>query len=489
MVQMEPKMRSRGHGRDTAHRGPGSVYFGLAAALLVGGGGLLAGHMLMASHGGVAPAEAAIQAPATGASATDLAAQIVESYVATPVEVVIGKNTVPLTWRELGAVVDLEALAHAGRVARRALDETGGALDADAVRAALIAAGAMPVTVDRDMAAQALERLKARYDSAPRDAVMDLDARTIHRERPGRVLDVYGSMGALAAAALSGAARVELATVEVAPEVTVATLGIDDVSHVLARFETKYSVSDSIRNFNLKLAADKLDGHVIAPGEEFSFNEVVGPRTEKEGYKVAGVIDAGEMVDGLAGGTCQISSTLHGAAFFAGLDLVRALPHSRPSTYITMGMDATVVYPNVDLVLRNPYEFPVAINFRVTEGKAVVEILGRERPYDEIEFERRVIEQLEFDTVTREDDSIPVGTMSIDQYGFFGYLLEKQRKFYKNGKVVKRDKWKIRYQPVTEYVRNGINPDPNLPPPPVDKDAKKKKRLQEPEKEIFKLSQ
>ena len=474
--------------RPSAPRRSGSVYFGLAAALFVGGGGLLVGNVLIASHGGVPVAQAASERPATGTSPRDVAAQLAESFAATRVTVAMGESTVPLTWSELGAVVDHVALPHAARVARQALGGSGGAPDLDAVRAALVAAGAMPVIVERTTAARALEQLKARYDSAPRNAVMDLEERTIHRERPGTILDVYGSMGALAAAAQSGADRVELAMVEIAPEVTVATMGIDDVSHVLAQFETKYSVTDAIRNFNLKLAASKLDGHVIAPGEQFSFNEVVGPRTEKEGYRIAGVIDSGEMVDGLAGGICQISSTLHGAAFFAGLELVRALPHSRPSTYITMGMDATVVYPNVDLVLKNGYDFPVAIHFRVTEGKAQVEILGRERPYDEVEFERRVLEQLEFDTVTREDDGMPVGTMSIDQFGFFGYTLEKSRKFYKNGEVVKRDKWKIRYRPVTEYVRNGVSPDPNLMPP-VDKDAKKKKRLQEPAKELYRLAQ
>lgn len=482
-------MRPSERFRTPAARGAGSVYFGLSAALLVAGGGLLAGHVLTASHGGVPTAQAASDGPASGARPRDLAAQIAESFAATPVSVVIGKNTIPLTWRELGATVDPEALPQAARVLRRALDQSGSTPDLDAARAALATAGVMPVTVDREVAAAALARLKTRHDSAPRNAVMDLEQRTIHRERPGSALDIYGSMGALAAAAQSGAERIELAVVEIAPEVTVATLGIDDVSHVLAEFETKYSVTDAIRNFNLKLAASKLDGHVIAPGGEFSFNDVVGPRTEKEGYKVAGVIDAGEMVDGLAGGTCQISSTLHGAAFFAGLDLVKALPHSRPSTYITMGMDATVVYPNVDLVLKNPYDFPVAIHFRVTEGKARVEILGRERPYDEVEFERRVVERLEFDTVTREDDAMPIGTMTIDQYGFFGYTLEKTRKFYKDGEMVKRDKWKLRYQPVTEYVRNGVNPDPNLMPPPPDKEAQKKKRLQEPEKEIFRLAQ
>ena len=71
---------------------------------------------------------------------------------------------------------------------------------------------------------------------------------------------------------------------------------------------TKFSVSDKERNFNLKLAASHVNGYVMQPGQEFSFNEIVGDRTEKEGYKVAHVITAGEMVDGLAGGTCQIST-------------------------------------------------------------------------------------------------------------------------------------------------------------------------------------
>jgi hypothetical protein len=82
---------------------------------------------------------------------------------------------------------------------------------------------------------------------------------------------------------------------------------------------------------------------------------------------------------------------------------------------------------------------------------------------------------------------MPIGTMTIDQYGFYGYVLEKTRKFYKDGEVVKKDKWKIRYQPVTEYVRNGVNPDPNLVPPKGEET--KKKRLQEPDGEVYRLAQ
>ena len=197
------------------------------------------------------------------------------------------------------------------------------------------------------------------------------------------------------------------------------------------------------------------------------------------------------MVDGLAGGTCQISTTLHGAAFFAGIGIVDSTPHSRPSTYVTMGLDATVVYPHVDLKLQNDYDFPVAIHFKVFSGSAIVEILGRERPFDKVVFERNLLEKEEFDTITREDEAMPVGSMTVEQYGFYGYKIERLRKFYRDGSMVKRDRWRLRYAPVTEYARLGINPDPNLvlPEPDAKTKKKKKKRLKEPGEKPLRIEQ
>jgi len=190
----------------------------------------------------------------------------------------------------------------------------------------------------------------------------------------------------------------------------------------------------------------------------------------KEGYKVAHVIEAGEMVDGMAGGACQISTTMHGAAFFAGLDVLSTTPHSRPSVYVPLGLDSTVVYPvkgagGTDLKIKNPYAFPVAIRYRVARGEAEAEILGKEKPFDKIEFIREVVEQKPFETVTREDDKIGVGHMVIDQPGFPGYKMYRYRNIIKDGKVIDKDKWTLNYKPVVEYVRMGVNPDPNLPAP------------------------
>src|SRR5262249_4916221 len=181
-------------------------------------------------------------------------------------------------------------------------------------------------------------------------------------------IDVWASLPKIEVGARQGATQLELATVPLMASVTKATLGIDDISQVMGHYLTKFPITDRDRNFNLKLAASKINGTVLQPKQEWSFNGKVGERSEKEGYKVAHVIEAGEMVDGLAGGTCQISTTLFGAAFFAGLDIPNTTNHSRPSVYTPLGFDATVVWPDTDLVLKNPFDFPVAIHYRVANG-------------------------------------------------------------------------------------------------------------------------
>jgi vancomycin resistance protein YoaR len=88
------------------------------------------------------------------------------------------------------------------------------------------------------------------------------------------------------------------------------------------------------------------------------------------------VIAEGELVDGIGGGTCQVSGTLHGAAFFAGLEIVERYPHTRPSSYIKMGLDATVVYPTINFRVQNTFPFPVVLHQTVQGGVVSAEVLG-----------------------------------------------------------------------------------------------------------------
>jgi vancomycin resistance protein YoaR len=437
----------------------GSILLGLAGGLLAVSGGLTAGYYVVATR---SEARAATPEPVETKEATaqkpSTVSKALAAFPARTVDVKTVGGTAKLTWAELGIEVD------PGEVGR------GGSAESDGDLADLGKRGAIPVRLDRDKAVVAVMQLKAKYDKSPISAYLDLEERTIHDDTPGLGIDVWSSLSKIETAAREGAATVELVGMPVPATVTKATLGIDDISKVMGHYLTKFPVTDRDRNFNLKLAASKINGTVIKPNEEWSFNGHVGERSQKEGYKIAHVITAGEMVDGLAGGTCQISTTLFGAAFFAGLDIPKTLNHSRPSVYTPLGFDATVVWPDTDLVLKNPYDFPVAIHYRVANGEALVEILGKGRPYTRVEFAREVVEETPYPSEERLDEEMPEGTTMLDQEGFDGFKLKRWRRFYVGKKMVKEEKClggrcEINYKPVTEYIRRGTNKDPNAKPP------------------------
>lgn len=445
-----------------------TLLFSLAGGMLVVAAGLAGSYYVLGSRG-VADAATPAAAPANEPVAPAKASSEVTSLLASRVEIKAGAQSATVTWADLGVELDVD---EAGRAGGKNLDE-------------LAAKGSLPLRVDRERAVKALRELKGKTDQAPINAYLNLEARVVNPDRPGLGVDIYGSLPRLAAAARQHAKTVELAMTPIPAAVTAQGLGIDDISHVMGHYLTKFPVSDRDRNFNLKLAASKLNGVVLKPGEEWSFNDTVGERSQKNGYKVAHVITAGEMVDGLAGGTCQISTTLFGAAFFAGIDIVKTINHSRPSAYTPLGFDATVVWPHTDLKLKNPYDFPVVVHYVVANGEAKVEILGKERPYDKIVFTREVLEETPYMTEERLDEEIAEGETSYDQEGFPGYKLERKREFYKGKKLVKTNKWTLNYKPVTEYIRRGTSTAVDAKKAPV----KEAHPLEKPKNTKFALAQ
>lgn len=115
-----------------------------------------------------------------------------------------------------------------------------------------------------------------------------------------------------------------------------------------------------------------------------------------------------------------MASTLYAAAFFSGLDVLERLPHSRPSAYIPMGLDATVVYPDVDSKLRNPYAFPVAVHAKVDGNHLKVELLGASRPARRVQFTREILEALPYDRKVEEDAKLRGSFVRVKQHGLPG---------------------------------------------------------------------
>lgn len=318
----------------------------------------------------------------------------------------------------------------------------------------------VPMVVDVERALPALLVLKDELDRLPKDAHLDLEKKKLVHEVPGRLLDVDATVGALADALESGKHSAPLVFEHKKPRRVAAELDNVQFDHVLGYFSTDYNRARraAARTFNLRLAASKLDGYVLLPGETFDFNDVVGPRDEANGYKVAPVIAQGEIVDGMGGGTCQISGTLHGAAFFAGLDIVERYPHTRPSSYIKMGLDATVVYPTIDFKIKNPFKFPVVLHETVKNGKVRAQILGPKRTRT-VTLIRHIDKAIPFDQVEREDKHLPSGVRVLSQRGVPGFKLHRYR-IVRDGPYAVRERWNDVYPPTTQIIKVGTGDMP-----------------------------
>ncbi len=321
----------------------------------------------------------------------------------------------------------------------------------------------IPIRIDTARAVQKLVDLKADVDVLPADAVIDLDARKVKPEVVGYQLDVYGTLARMEAAFRSGQNVVEASVEQIAPKRTAAQLEGVKFERVLGYFETHYNLGRKYedRTYNLRLAASRLDGTVVMPGEVFDFNAVVGPRDEAHGYRVAKVIAEGELVDGIGGGTCQISGTLHGAVFFGGLDIVERYPHSRPSGYIKLGLDATVAYPNITYRFKNPFDFPIVLHEKVAGGTVRAEILGPERKLT-VSYFRRIDEILPFEEVERETPKLAKGERVVVQRGIPGFRATSSR-VVRDGAYADRTKWTEKYPPTTQIVDVGTGPDDEKP--------------------------
>jgi vancomycin resistance protein YoaR len=327
----------------------------------------------------------------------------------------------------------------------------------------------VPVSVDPEVATPFLLLLKDELDRLPADARLDLEKRELVKEVFGRSVDVDRSLLELDRALEAGRAEAKVVFEERKPRRTSQELGGVRFDQVLGFFETPYNpgVDYRARTFNLRLAASKLDGTVLMPGEIFDFNEVVGPRDEANGYKVAPVIAEGELVDGIGGGTCQISGTLHGAVMFAGLEVVERYPHTRPSSYIRLGLDATVVYPTINFRFKNPFDFPVVLHQVVKNGFVRAEVLGPKRPYL-VTLLRRIDAVMPYEEVERPEPKLAEGARVLGQRGVPGFKLRKYR-ILRSGPHAVRERYDDVYPPTTQIVLVGTGEKKDGKRPKEDK--------------------
>jgi vancomycin resistance protein YoaR len=386
---------------------------------------------------------------------------------------------------ELGVSVDANAL-----IARVMTLERGGDLleRVDLVDRASRGQVDVPLEpfVDAEKLLPLLLLIKDATDVAPVSARLDLDHQSVLDERLGRYVDPDGAREAIRSAALASTLQPEpvsvtLPTRSFPPPVSRAFVEKLDVKATLGEYETYFSRAgdQARRGKNIDVAASKIDGLVLSPGELVSFNDVVGERSEDNGFAKSWEIYKGEMVEGVGGGTCQVASTFHAALFFGGMDVIERLPHSRPSAYIPMGLDATVVYPIVDLKVRNPYDFPVVVHASVLGNKLKMQLVGADKPA-KVSFQRELVGTFPYLRKIVEEPKLRGSQkVIVRQHGIRGYKIKRTRLLaYRDGTRQRETNTDL-YPSTTEVYEVPPGFDVTLLPPLPEEDTDDSKETSE----------
>lgn len=219
--------------------------------------------------------------------------------------------------------------------------------------------------------------------------------------------------------------------------VTVADLDAKLFSDVLSEYSSSFKTSTQNRADNVALAASKMNGTVLAPGQTFSYNDIVGPRTVEAGFKTAGAYLNGKVVDDVGGGICQVSSTLYNAALLANMDITQRLCHQLTVSYVPIGRDATVAYGSIDFKFKNSFDFPVKISATTSGRTLTIRVLGV-KPADmpQVTLSTSGPQVIPYKTTETENKALAPGERKVVQKGVNGYYVELYKKVVKNGQVI-----------------------------------------------------
>ena len=220
------------------------------------------------------------------------------------------------------------------------------------------------------------------------------------------------------------------------PELSKETLEAYLFRDALGSFSTNVGGTDA-RKSNVAKAAENCNGTILMPGEQFSFNNVVGQRTIENGFAAAPSYVNGESVDEVGGGICQVSSTLYDACLYANLQIDERHCHPHPSTYIDSGFDATVSWGGPDYRFTNNTEYPIKVAASYSGGVVSCTIYGTKLKDFKVSLSSEVVATYNFETEYEDDDTLEEGEEEVSVTGITGYKVQTYRTVYdENGEVI-----------------------------------------------------
>ena len=229
-------------------------------------------------------------------------------------------------------------------------------------------------------------------------------------------------------------------TYKIPIERTPAAVSADQLAGVLFRdtlasTSTKLNASNKSRTNNVRLASQFINGTILNPGDEFSYNGVVGERTVSRGFQTAGAYSNGQVIEDVGGGVCQPSSTLYMAVLRADLEVTERHNHSLTVSYTPLGEDATVSWGGPDFKFKNNTDYPVKI-LAWQEGSSMsVKILGTKTTDKVVKTKTDIVETLDYKTVEKTDSSLSAGQRETSQSGITGYKTVTYKIITENGQT------------------------------------------------------
>lgn len=222
------------------------------------------------------------------------------------------------------------------------------------------------------------------------------------------------------------------------PNVTTNQIGNEAFPDLLSQFSTSFTSSGYNRSNNIILSSAKLNGLVLMPGEEFSYNQAVGQRTKAAGFRKAGAYSNGKVVQEVGGGICQVSSTLYNAVLYANLEIVERTNHYFNPGYVKAGLDATVSWGGPDFRFRNNRNYPIRIVTDTSGKKLKVYIYGLKTDDDcTVVLDPRYISSVSYKTTYQNDASLATGETRVISSGSNGCKTATYKYVYdKNGTLI-----------------------------------------------------
>ena len=244
-----------------------------------------------------------------------------------------------------------------------------------------------------------LEALYNQYYSEVQDAYVDPETFEVTMEVYGYHFDLEAALASMEQASYGDTITIPMILTE--PEVLGGPYRDVYFRDVLCEYQTEHT-TDEDRNTNLTLACAAINGMVLSPGEVFDYNTVVGQRTREKGYKPAAAYSSGKTVEDVGGGVCQVSSTIYYCCLISDLEIINRMPHSYVSSYMPMGMDATVNWGGPDFTFKNSTDYPIRIETWVADGYVHCKLIGTDDKDYYIEMEYEVIGRDSYETIYEE---------------------------------------------------------------------------------------